>query len=400
MNGARLLQVALLAVGSAAALLAVAVAMWRLARLIQDRLRAEVTKAFRPVLVQIVAADSPDPALMRGLALLGRRRWAALEPDLLRFMTKVRGASRQALADLLRQRGTAEGARRHLTSLVASRRARAAYTLGLIGAGGAAPGLRNMLHDRSALARRAAADALGRLGDPASATDVLASLSSRRPVPAPVVGGAVLRLGPGAADAVTSALSDPDPAVSELAAELAGRLGALKAEPALREMLVCGPARVRVAAADALGRLGLPGAIDALLVAAGTGQRELRVASLHALGHIGDQGAASSVGLLLSDADPKVAAAAADALLELGNAGSVALADAAKESDAAARRVEAARAAALAARADLAASRALDRAARARADEAEREQAGGGLPATSGAATVRAGGQGVQEAAG
>lgn len=427
MNGAWLLHVALLAVASAAALLAVAVATWRSARLARERLRSKVTTTFRPVLVQLLAADSPDPTLMGELALLDRRRWSALEPDLLRFMAKVRGASRQVLADLLERRGTTERACRRLASRVAWRRAGAAHTLGLIGARGASAELRNMLSDRSALARRAAADALGQLGDATSAAPLLASLSSRRPVPAPVVGGAVLRLGPGAVDAVTSALSHPDPAVNELAAELAGRLGALKAGPALREMLVSGPAPARVAAASALGRLGLPGATDALLVvavaaaaaaatvatvadvAAGTGSRELRVAALHALGNIGDQGVAPALGLLLADGDPRVAAAAADALLELGSAGSTALADAATEGGPTAGRtagataspVEAARAAALAARAAFAASRALDRASRARAEKADWERGeGGGLSATSPSATGRADGQAVREAAG
>lgn len=346
-----LLQLALLAVACAAGALGVAVACSRAGRSVRNMLRAKVTASLRPVLFEVATAEVPDPQLMARLAGLGRRQWSALEPDILRLMAKVRGGSRDALAELLARRGAAERALRRLGSRWASRRARAAYTLGLLQAAEAAPYLRRMLADRSGLARRVAAEALGFIGDRASVADLLRAPSSGRPVPAPVVAGAVLRIGPSAIGAVTEALYGPDPVVAELAADLAGRLGALTAVPRLRQLVASGPMAVRIAAAGSLGHIGAPSATGELLAALGHGPRDLCLAALRALGQVGDQRAAPAVGQLLTHQDARVAAAAAETLLQLGEAGREALALAAGRGGVVARRAEAVWAASLVARA-------------------------------------------------
>lgn len=352
-------QFALLAGGCAAGALGITVALWRAARLVRDLLRAKVTSVLRPVVLEVATAEAPDPRLMAQLAGLDRRRWSALEPEVLRLMAKIRGGSRDALADLLVRRGATERARRRLGSHWASRRARAARTLGLLRTVEAAPALRKMLADRSDLVRRVAAEALGHIGDQASVAYLLDAPSSRRPVPAPVAAGAVLRIGPAAVGPVTEALSSPDPVVVELAADLAGRLGALRAVPALRNLVASGPGPVGVAAAGSLGRMGAPSATSELLAALGKGRRDLCLAALRALGQIGDQSVAPAVGPLVARQDTRVAVVAAETLLQLGEAGKVALAEAAAGSSLVARRVEAVQAASPAARAGAGSPRAL-----------------------------------------
>jgi HEAT repeat protein len=317
------LLLAVIVVGSviALALLLVTVAV-RLLRYAVDRRRAAAEDHVRPAMLEAIAGDGIDPALVAASGGRGR----AVERLTFGYLARVRGDGHDLLAGLLEQRGTAGRVLRTSRRPGPDRRATAASRLGLIASPGARRRLEQMATgDHTIRVRIVAARGLGKTGTPEAAGTLLSLLGPEDKVPDGVVASALLELGPEAVPALRTAVQAGPGRDAHRQALAADLLGLLDAMPAWADLVGClaedDPA-VRVSAARALGRLGVPQAAGPLIPCLAAGEDpELRAVAASSLGLIGSPDSAGPLAACLADPDYWVAHHAAVALAALGPAG-------------------------------------------------------------------------------
>lgn len=285
---------------------------------------------WRHLLLEVSAGEDEGRVAWQALADVDDRQWRLVRPAVIALLAKVRGEPARELSGLLAQHGDIARAREGLASPRASRRARAAYLLGLARDERAVPGLTKLLVDRSGEVRFVAARSLGQIGDPVVAAAVLAA-AGRVPgaregvlgLPAWAAAEALLRLGPAAQGAVTGSLAAPDPHVRAVAAQVA-----LHASypTALAPARICVHVETEVGTKESfmaiIGALG--DARDVPVLAAYVhpfAPARLRRAAVAALGALATPEAIGVLTGLLDDADRFVAVSAADALAGSGVAG-------------------------------------------------------------------------------
>lgn len=204
-----------------------------------------------------------------------------------RFSARLRGGSREQIAEYFEQHGHVRNAIAGLASRRAWRRAQAAYALGDMGSRTAVPALIGTLEDGERNVRAAAARSLGQLGATEAVEPLVAALAEEL-IPRGVVGQAVLALGDQAVARLLPLLSHSDDDVRAAAAELVGLLGGPAEAQHLAGRLGDTSAAVRGRAAIALGRLGASGAYDGLDGTLGDRAPAVRAAAAEALGLIGN----------------------------------------------------------------------------------------------------------------
>lgn len=94
------------------------------------RLREDLKRQVRPLLLEVLADDDADPDAVQRLARLGRSQWRAAEPMLITMLGKVRGGARDALIEVLAARGALGRAAEQTRSRSLLTRCRAAEMLG------------------------------------------------------------------------------------------------------------------------------------------------------------------------------------------------------------------------------------------------------------------------------
>lgn len=285
----------------------------------QERLRSRV----RPMLLEMLAEDDPDPASVNGLASLPQRQWRAAEPMVLAMIGKVRGGARDTLIEVLATRGTLARAARQTRSRSMIARCRAAEMLGAARREESVPTLVALLRDPKAEVRRVAIRSLGRVASPTATDALLTSISGPYRVSPTDVSAALVLLGPPAtailARSATDSSSDAERAV---AAEVLGLRGAVTAGPILVSLLQGSHSmEVQVRAARALGRIGSPTSARPLVAALASPATDLRAVAARALGQLGAGVAVPALADCLDDSSHRVAANAAEALCRLGRSG-------------------------------------------------------------------------------
>ncbi len=328
--GLRLLEVVRLVGIVVAAMLVLtllAVAVRRLSGGRQQRRQDQLSRTMRPLLLDVLAEDEPDPATMQHLVELPRAEWRAAEIMLITMLGKVRGGSRDALIEALAARGALTRAARQTRSRSMIVRCRAAELLGAARREEFVPVLVSLLADPKPDVRRVAIRSLGRIGSPAAARPLLESVSGERRTSPVDVSSALVLLGPRATDVLAQVAADSDSSTEQLvAAEVLGLRGAVVACRTLISLLDDSDSvEVRIRAARALGRIGSPVAGKPLTRALASPVVELRVVAARALGQLGATAAVSPLVEHLGDDDHRVAANAAEALGRLGDAGRTAL---------------------------------------------------------------------------
>lgn len=301
-----------------------------MARLVRSRRRRVITRELAPVrrdIVAIAAGDDEDGAADARLRALHGHSVELVEPLLVGYLSKVRGAPAQQIVDILVDHGLVRRARAGLSAWSGTRRARSAWVLGVMGVREATSEIVPLLRDRDRGVSVTAARALGMLGDSGCAAALLAAVPpgrrGRGELPVWVVVEALGALGPDSAAVVGAALDSPDASTRTAAAMTIGRAQHLSQRERLRSLV--GQERdpaVLAAIADSLGELGDPADVPALAdMTAPTLPRSVRLAAARALGAIGDRGAAVALTVLLADEDLRVGELAADALIGLGEGG-------------------------------------------------------------------------------
>jgi HEAT repeat protein len=245
------------------------------------RERRSAEERLTPIALAVAFEDESErPAL-------SKRDAVVLAGLLGRFSARLRGGSRERIAQHFERHGHIRDEIHALSDRRSWRRATAAYVLGDMGSSAAVPALVEALDDRERDVRSAAARSLGQLGDAEAVEPLLGALSSRR-VPRGVVGQAVLALGSAAVPQLRPLLEHAEPGVRATAAELIGLLGgAGEAEP-LVDRLTDTSAAVRERAALALGRLGAAEAYEGLERALDDPAPPVRAAAAEALGLVGN----------------------------------------------------------------------------------------------------------------
>lgn len=303
-----------------AAALILAIVVFRVARTVRVRRRAELAAGPRRLMLAFVAdvADGAD-----ALVALPPAAWRAVEPAAIALLGKIRGEARQALVSVFEQRGAIDAARRELTARSAVRRARAAEALGNLGRADCVPALCALLEDPDPDVRVVVARALGRIAEPEAAGPLLDTLASDKPVPPQPVAHALIQIGPNGGPAVLSALGHPVPLVRVTALDVLGLIGVSGAAGPAAGVLAGDPAlEVRIAAAAALGKIGRRPALAPLMAAVAADQpAPLRAAAARALGDLGAVAAVPPLVELLADPRHRVAHEAAHALRRVGPAG-------------------------------------------------------------------------------
>jgi HEAT repeat protein len=315
-----------LGLGLSCAVMAVVVAVVKVARAAAQSSRQARIAPYRDAVLAIAAGGDEDDTASAVLRGTGDRDWRAVRHVVVGMLGKVRGDTAVALVRLLDARGEFERARSALGSRLAIRRARAAYLLGLARQPGDVGLLLPLLADRSAEVRLVTTRSLGSAGDAIAATALFEALGPVRGHPGIPIGlaaEALLSFGVGAVPAVLAALSSDD-ATQRVVATLVAAEGALSAAaPRLRSLLAGDPELdVRISAARALGAVGGPADVAALAALTGPAQpTELRRAAVEALGELGHPDAAPVLSGLLRDPDVRLAQRSGDALVQLGPAG-------------------------------------------------------------------------------
>jgi len=88
---AHIIFLALLAVACACGAIGLSAVAWRLFRAVREVRHREVLEPLRPVVLELVAAEEPQAALVERLASLERKSWSVLEPELaFTLMAKVK----------------------------------------------------------------------------------------------------------------------------------------------------------------------------------------------------------------------------------------------------------------------------------------------------------------------
>lgn len=292
-----------------------------------ERRRARLAARTRPLLLQAMADESPDLALLARLASLPEREWRVVEPTLLGMLAKVRGAARESLVQILDQRGTLARAEAQARSWSWVRRCRAAEMLGAARRSRSVPVLSRLLSDRSDHVRRVAVRALGRVGGAAVVQPLLAATSGPPGLPLRDVAAALVGLEPDATRVLAEqARGADDVRVRIVVTEALGLRGAVEAADTVIAMLEHdADPEVRIRAARALGRIGVRAGTRPLVGALDARSPELRAVAARALGQLGDITVVERLLPLLSDPVHRVAANAAQSLAALGDRGHEAL---------------------------------------------------------------------------
>jgi len=195
-------------------------------------------------------------------------------------------------------------------------RRRAAWTLGEIRDGRAVTALAKALHDQDGFVRNAAGEALSKIGPPA-VDALIAALDSQEAGVRIIAARALGRIGDRrAANRLTVAVTDADPAVCRWAIWALGKIKDRQGVPALMGALKDDDPRTREFATWALGETGEP-AVDALIAALGDERAETRGSAVQALGMIGKPAVAPLMAAL-KDRSGFVRANAAQALGMVG----------------------------------------------------------------------------------
>jgi HEAT repeat protein len=304
------------------ALLMVTAVVIRAAR---QRLEARRTVAdARAAQLIIKALDGETEAVdaVLGRSGLGRR----LDAAIVALVPKLRGADREVLVDVLHRRGTIEAAGRGTRSTRAIRRLRSVELLGALGLAETLPDLTPRLADRNPDVRRAAVRGVGRTAS-AEAVPALLDILERpdRRVAEHGVTLALVRLGPAAVPALTSALTDGGPRARSAAAQVLGWLGDSHAVPALSAVLDGDSHEHAIHAIEALGRMDSPAAAEPLRARLRAHEPpHVRTAAARALGRLGHPASVEALAELLRE-EHDLAHAAAVSLSQLGPGGRQAL---------------------------------------------------------------------------
>lgn len=277
--------------------------------------------------VLALAADDDAEEAEGRLRRLGGRSVDLVEPLLVGYLSKVRGAPAQRIVDVLVAHGLVRRARAGLTSWSGTRRARSVWALGVMRIRDAADDVAPLLQDRDRGVSVTAARALGMMREEESAGALLDAVGpgrrGRGDLPVWVVVEALGALGPGSAGVVGAALDSPDASTRTTAAMAIGRGQHFSQRHRLRSLVVEEQdPTVLAAVAHSLGELGDPVDVPALGdLTADDIPRAVRLEAVTALGDIGDGAAAATLTSLLGDDDARVGELAADALVGLGPAG-------------------------------------------------------------------------------
>lgn len=324
-------QVALVAILVVLVLLFAVVFVRRMTGRVFERRRANLRAQTRPLLLQLLtddeAADGDQPEAVRRLGEVKGKVWRASEPGVVAMLGKVRGGPRDALVDLLEERGTIGRARRGTRSHSAVTRCRSAEMLGAAGGPDCIPLLVPLLSDRQAEVRQVATRALGKVGSAEAAAPLLEAVTGAHAVPPREASAALVVLEPEADDVImqTAAGSD-DNRVRAVAAEVLGLRGSVDATSMLVTQLADEESvEVKIRSARALGRIGAPAAVGPLQEALTARSPELRAVAARALGQLGSPASVPGLVACLDDPSHRVCSNAAESLTALGAAGRQAL---------------------------------------------------------------------------
>jgi HEAT repeat protein len=285
-----------------------------------DRELAEL----RPVLMQYLATWEDGDARDLAQTLIAHRGTTTSFEELAAgLLPKLRGADRSVLVDILRRRGTIDGARDRTNSRLAVRRYRAVELLGAAGTSEGVDDAARLLSDRNTEVRLAAVRALGRIGGIHSASALLQHLDREHAkIPPHPVTMSLLRIGVDATGPLRTALNAGQVNVRTIAAEVLGVLGVYPAATHLHDRLSDEHRSVRVGAAHAVGRLALPSSVDTLTRTLRTETDvEVMTAACTALGRIADPASIPALENAVRHDEPMVRVAAAMALVPMGEAG-------------------------------------------------------------------------------
>ncbi|MDO5503976.1 MAG: HEAT repeat domain-containing protein [Actinomycetia bacterium] len=318
-----LLQLSLLVIGISCVVLIAVIASARAIRRRRDRTLARELEPLRRDVLEVASGEDEGGSHER-LAGLPPRLFRLVAPVLIGMLSKVRGAPSVAIVAVLAAHGAVRLAHTGLGSRSRFRRARSAWTLGLMRDESSVDELIPLLQDRDRSVAITAARALGMLGDPSAATPLLDSLEPGRRghggVPVWIVVDALAEIGPGVSSAVGTALRSPSPTVRAAAAQTAARAQLISLGPQIRTLLADeDDVAVLAAAATALGGHGGPADIPALnRLATADRPRSVRLAAVEALGEIGGPDSVGALLPLLTDDDAPVAEHAGQWLTRLG----------------------------------------------------------------------------------
>jgi HEAT repeat protein len=289
--------------------------------------RDRLAQRSRPLLLAVLADDSPDPAALDALATLPASQWRILEVTLVGMLGKVRGGARDSLVDVLAKRGTLDRATARTRSRSWLRRCQAAEMLGAARLPGGVPTLVELLRDRHVEVRQVAARALGRVGAKEAVPALSTAVTRPEGLSMREVASALVMLEPDATASIIGVAAEArDPQVRAMAAEVLGLRGAVEATGPLMALLADDPdTEVRIRSARALGRIGARAAAGPLIVALEAEAPELRAVAARALGQVGAADAVDALVRRLCDPWHRVASNAADALALLGACGVAAL---------------------------------------------------------------------------
>ena len=322
----QVLQIALAVIGLSCAASVVVIAVAKVHRGRAGVRSSALLVPYRHALIAMASGEDEDGQAKASLYAVPAPTWDRLRPSVVAFLTKVRGTPADDLGELMRSHGEIEAAKRLLTSRSASRRARAAYLLGLVRDVDSLALLMPLLGDPDPDVRLVAARALGAIGDPSAASGVLHALGTSHGkigLPAWVAAEALLAMGVQIAPALRNGLSSEDPGVRNVCAIVAGRGTFSSTAPQLRVLLATDiEGDVRANAAVALGRVG--GADDVAALARHTDASEtsvLRRTCATALGDLGQREGVDTLAGILGDGDRRLAQLAADALVGMGSKG-------------------------------------------------------------------------------
>lgn len=323
---AEVMQVVLAVVLVCLGLLLLFVIGHRLLSGLVDSRRSALAQRVRPLLLEVLSDDDPEPAALSALSTLPDKQWRVLEPTVVTMLGKVRGAARNSLVDVLDRRGTIDRAVTGTRSRSWVRRCEAAEMLGAVRQPAGVPALVALLRDRHPEVRQVSARALGRVGDKDAVNPLSAAVVSNRSLPMRDVASALVLLEPDATPAIVAAAEGPEARVRSLAAEVLGLRGAVEAGDLLGALLTADPAtEVRIRAARALGRIGVRSAVVPLVAALESSSPELRAVAARALGQIGAPDAVAPLLRCLTDPWHRVRSNAAESLATLGPPGLAAL---------------------------------------------------------------------------
>ncbi|WP_435203166.1 HEAT repeat domain-containing protein [Janibacter sp. GS2] len=280
----------------------------------------------RSDVLAIASGDDDEEADGRLRRLRGRAA-ELVEPLLVGYLSKVRGAPAQRIVDILMAHGLVARARRGLTSWSGTRRARSAWVLGVMRIGDAASEVVPLLQDRDRGVSVTAARSLGMLRDDSSADALLAAVApgrrGRGELPVWVVVEALGGLGADAAEAIGRALQSEDASTRAVAAMTIGRGQHLSQRSRLLDVVAHEEdPTVLAAIARSLGEIGDPSVVPTLTgLTDRAHSRSVRLSAISALGEIGGPAATEVLTALLADGDTGVEELTAEALSGLGRPG-------------------------------------------------------------------------------